>query len=237
MRWADGDTTDCEKKERSIRPCDNERSKAYFKHIHKKPLMSESFGVWEETIEEGTRRTRKPAQPFKDLERQSGSSEPNQADKAEKPAKDPWGKDGAPKFRAQKVLSPDVVVKHITHGNLKGQAGGFAARDIKPGTVISCYAGKLSLSSTLRQQAADMLVKETVAQWPPERGEVERVGASDTSLETKRKTLSCVLRWQPAGALCRSSADMPPGETGDGWMLQDTPSSRRCWQPTTSGAG
>jgi len=170
VKWADGDTTDTQKKRSAIRACDQERSRAYFEHIQKKPLMSESFGVWEGTVEDGTRRQRKAVEPLKHVTEHAKAAEAANGSKTAKAAKHAWGTAGPPTFSAQKVLSPDVVVKHITYGSLKGQAGGFAARDIKPGTVVSCYAGKLSLASTLRQEAADMLVKETVAQWPPERG-------------------------------------------------------------------
>ena len=69
----------------------------------------------------------------------------------------------------QKVV-PDLAVLQVKKGAFRGQAGAFAAKAFSCGEVISCYAGKLAFSSSVRKQAGEMLKQHTVAKWPPERG-------------------------------------------------------------------
>ena len=46
--------------------------------------------------------------------------------------------------------------------------------------VISCYAGKLAFSSTVRKQAGEMLKLKTVAKWPPARRFSSAQGSAQT---------------------------------------------------------
>lgn len=80
------------------------------------------------------------------------------------------GREGPAAAAAKQKVVPDVAVREVGSGVYKGQAGAFAARRFAAGEVISCYAGKLAFSSTVRKQAGEMLKMQTVAKWPVGQG-------------------------------------------------------------------
>jgi len=63
VEWADGDQTDRIKTKGALRSCQI-RTKEYFDAMNKKPLMSDTFGVWEEDTA-GSGRKRKQAEIYK----------------------------------------------------------------------------------------------------------------------------------------------------------------------------
>jgi len=63
VEWADGDQTDRIKTKSALRSCQI-RTKEYFDAMNKKPLMSDTFGVWEEDTA-GSGRKRKQAETYK----------------------------------------------------------------------------------------------------------------------------------------------------------------------------
>jgi len=63
VEWADGDQTDRIKTKSALRSC-QVRTKEYFDAMNKRPIMSDTFGVWEEDTA-GSGRKRKQAKTYK----------------------------------------------------------------------------------------------------------------------------------------------------------------------------